>query len=74
MYLESSPAAIEVSITDRGPGFAIGDIPADRMGVRESILGRMQRAGGTATVQPGPGGTGTEIWLSLPLDVQEDIP
>jgi signal transduction histidine kinase/phage shock protein PspC (stress-responsive transcriptional regulator) len=74
VYLESSPSAIEVSITDRGPGFAVGDIPADRMGVRESILGRMQRAGGTATVQAGPGGTGTEIRLTLPLDVQEDTP
>ena len=72
VYLESSPTAIEVSITDRGPGFSIGDIPADRMGVRESILGRMHRAHGTATVQPGPGGTGTEIRLTLPLDLQED--
>ena len=74
VYLESSPTAIELSITDRGPGFALGEVPADRMGVRESILGRMQRAGGTATVQPGPGGTGTEIRLTLPLDVQEDTP
>ncbi|MCU1444398.1 ATP-binding protein [Cryobacterium sp.] len=74
VYVESSPAAIEVSVTDRGPGFSIGAIPADRWGVRESILARMQRAGGTATVQPGPGGTGTEIRLTLPLDVQEDTP
>ncbi|POH61999.1 ATP-binding protein [Cryobacterium zongtaii] len=74
VYVESSPTAIEVSVTDRGPGFTIGDIPADRMGVRESILARMQRAGGTASVSPGPGGTGTEIRLSLPLDIQEDTP
>ncbi|WP_240694762.1 ATP-binding protein [Cryobacterium sp. SO1] len=74
VYVESSPRAIEVSVTDRGPGFSIGDIPADRMGVRESILARMQRAGGTASVRPGPGGTGTEIRLSLPLDSQEDTP
>ena len=74
VYVESSPTAIEVSVTDRGPGFSIGDIPADRMGVRESILARMQRSGGTATVRPGPGGTGTEIRLSLPLDTQEDTP
>jgi len=74
VYVESSPTTIEVSVTDRGPGFVIGDIPADRMGVRESILARMQRAGGTASVRPGPGGTGTEIRLSLPLDIQEDTP
>jgi signal transduction histidine kinase/phage shock protein PspC (stress-responsive transcriptional regulator) len=74
VYLESSPRAIEVSVTDRGPGFSIGTIPSDRWGVRESILARMQRAGGGATVQPGPGGTGTEIRLTLPLDAQEDTP
>lgn len=74
VYVESSQRAIDVSVTDRGPGFSIGDIPADRMGVRESILARMQRAGGTASVRPGPGGTGTEIRLSLPLDTQEDTP
>lgn len=71
VYVESSPSAIDVSITDRGPGFSIGSIPADRMGVRESILARMQRAGGSATVRPGPGGTGTEIALTLPLQAQE---
>jgi signal transduction histidine kinase/phage shock protein PspC (stress-responsive transcriptional regulator) len=74
VYLESSPAAIDVSVTDRGPGFSVDTIPTDRWGVRESILARMQRAGGTATVQPGPGGTGTEIRLTLPLDPQEDTP
>jgi signal transduction histidine kinase/phage shock protein PspC (stress-responsive transcriptional regulator) len=74
VYLESSQTAIEVSVTDRGPGFSVDTIPSDRWGVRESIFARMQRAGGTATVQPGPGGTGTEIRLTLPLDVQEDTP
>ncbi|MGY4856497.1 ATP-binding protein [Cryobacterium sp. AP23] len=74
VYVESSARAIEVSVTDRGPGFSMATIPTDRWGVRESILARMQRAGGTATVRPGPGGTGTEIRLTLPLDVQEDTP
>jgi signal transduction histidine kinase/phage shock protein PspC (stress-responsive transcriptional regulator) len=74
VYLESSPSAIELSVTDRGPGFSIGAIPSDRWGVRESILARMQRAGGRASVQPGPGGTGTEISLTLPLDAQEESP
>ncbi|ANP72360.1 ATP-binding protein [Cryobacterium arcticum] len=72
VYVESSPTAIDVSVTDRGPGFALDQIPADRMGVRESILARMRRAGGTAVVQAGPGGTGTEIRLTLPLDGQSD--
>ncbi|MBC7725569.1 MAG: hypothetical protein H7146_12640 [Burkholderiaceae bacterium] len=41
-------------------------MPADRLGVRESIIGRMSRAGGTASIRPGPGDTGTEIRLELP--------
>ena len=67
VYLESSPTAVELTITDRGPGFALDDIPSDRMGVRESILGRMRRIGGSADLLPGPGGAGTEVRLSLPL-------
>jgi signal transduction histidine kinase/phage shock protein PspC (stress-responsive transcriptional regulator) len=67
VYLESSRATVELTIADRGPGFALDDIPSDRMGVRESILGRMRRIGGTADLSPGPGGAGTEVRLLLPL-------
>lgn len=35
-----------VSVRDRGPGFDLDSIPPDRMGVRESIIGRMERNGG----------------------------
>jgi len=42
-------------------------VPAGRYGVRESIIGRMQRLGGHATIAPGPGRTGTEVRLTLPL-------
>ncbi|WP_104192458.1 ATP-binding protein [Cryobacterium sp. Y82] len=66
VYLETSARGIELSVTDRGPGFRLDLIPKDRLGVRESILGRMHRAGGTAAVRLGPGGAGTEILLTLP--------
>ncbi|TFD13341.1 ATP-binding protein [Cryobacterium sp. TMT1-2-2] len=66
VYLETGAHGIELSVTDRGPGFRLDQIPEDRLGVRESILGRMRRAGGTAAVRPGPGGAGTEILLTLP--------
>jgi len=45
-------------------GFDPDAVPADRRGVRESILGRMQRHGGSAEVRSQPGG-GTEVELSL---------
>lgn len=65
VYLEMSPAAVDVYIRDRGPGVDLAALPADRLGIRESIIGRMTRAGGTATVGPGIGGMGTEVHLHL---------
>jgi signal transduction histidine kinase len=65
VYIESSPSAVDVFVRDRGPGVDLDALPADRLGVRESIIGRMTRAGGTATVQPGAGGVGTEVHLHL---------
>ena len=41
--------------TGPGPGFDLDAVPDDRMGVRESIIGRMQRNGGTARLRSAPG-------------------
>ena len=49
---------------DRGPGFDPDAVPDDRRGLRESIVGRMARHGGRATVHTGAG-AGTEIELTL---------
>jgi signal transduction histidine kinase len=53
-----------VFVRDRGPGFEPGDVPSDRRGVRDSIVGRMERHGGKATVHSLPG-QGTEVELVL---------
>ena len=63
-YAEASPRRVQVFVRDRGPGFALDAVPPDRRGVRESIVGRMARHGGTATVHTGPG-QGTEVELTL---------
>ena len=65
VYVESTPHSVDVFVRDRGPGFDLGEVPSDRMGVRESIVGRMRRAGGQASVRrgagsPGAGGAGAE--------------
>lgn len=65
VYVECRGAAAEAYVRDRGPGFDPATIPADRLGWRESIVGRMTRVGGTATARPAPGG-GTEVALRLP--------
>ncbi|BDZ54279.1 ATP-binding protein [Agromyces marinus] len=62
VYLEGSERGVDVFVRDRGPGFDAARVPGDRLGVRESILGRMRRAGGSATVTSGAG-EGTEVHL-----------
>ena len=69
LYAEVQPHLIEVFVRDRGVGFDETAVPADRQGLRGSILDRMQRHGGTATVRSTPG-AGTEVALRMPRDVQ----
>lgn len=68
VYIEGSVQAVAVFVRDRGAGFNLDDVPADRLGVRQSILGRMRRAGGTAEVRQGIGGQGTEVKLRIARD------
>lgn len=70
VYVESSAAGVDVFVRDRGPGVDLGALPGDRLGIRESIVGRMARAGGSATVRPGAGGSGTEVHLRLPAGAE----
>ena len=65
VYAEVSDAEIAVFVRNRGIGFDPEAVPDDRQGIRESIKGRLERAGGTATVTSLPGG-GTEVELRLP--------
>jgi signal transduction histidine kinase len=64
VYAESGAGRTQVFVRDRGPGFDPAAVPADRRGVRDSIIGRMQRHGGRARVGSAPGG-GTEVELVL---------
>ena len=64
VYAEASPQRAQVFVRDRGPGFRLDAVPADRRGVRESIVGRMARHGGSAAVHTAPG-QGTEVELTL---------
>ncbi|WP_225847835.1 ATP-binding protein [Streptomyces sp. HPF1205] len=64
VYAEVENARVFVSVRDHGPGFDLDQVPDDRMGVRESIIGRMQRNGGSARLRPAPGG-GTEVELEM---------
>ena len=64
LYAETDTAQTMVFIRDRGSGFDVDAIPADRKGVAESMIGRMERAGGSCSIRGTA--TGTEIRLTLP--------
>ena len=64
VYVEVGPSGVEAFVRDHGPGFETTEIGDDRLGVRESILGRMRRHGGAAKIRRLE--SGTEIELTLP--------
>ena len=63
VFVEATPGAVDVFVRDHGPGFDATGVPDGRLGVRESIIGRMSRAGGVATVTSDT--SGTEVQLHL---------
>jgi signal transduction histidine kinase len=67
VYAEVAPSAVELFVKDRGKGFDLERIAGDRQGVRGSIVDRMERHGGTATIKTTPG-DGTEVVLRMPLE------
>lgn len=67
VYGEVADGEALVFVKDRGTGFDPGSIPESRQGIRESIVNRMQRHGGSAEIISAPG-KGTEIRLRLPVE------
>ena len=66
VYGEVTDDEVLVFVKDRGIGFDIDAVPESRQGVRESIVNRMERHGGSAEVISHPG-KGTEIRLQMPI-------
>ena len=73
VYAETTPAAVEVFVRDRGRGFDPATVGADRQGLRSSIIGRMERHGGTAEVRS-TAGSGTEVRLRMPRPAGQPNP
>ncbi|WP_148571236.1 ATP-binding protein [Nocardioides caldifontis] len=66
VYVEVAGGRAEVFVRDRGKGFDLETVPLDRLGVRGSIIARMERHGGTAEVRSAPG-QGTEVRVGMRL-------
>ncbi|SCL41213.1 Signal transduction histidine kinase [Micromonospora pallida] len=71
VLLEDEGTVVRVSVRDAGPGIPPGRLDEaaaqGRLGVAQSIRGRLADLGGTATITSAPG-EGTEIELVLPRD------
>lgn len=65
LYLEVEDTQISAFIRDEGVGFDPVAVRRDRRGIEDSIVGRMERHGGSAVVRSEPG-RGTEVVLRLP--------
>jgi signal transduction histidine kinase len=66
MELIYTPDDVTVMITDRGAGFDTASVGADRLGVRASIIDRMESVGGSAQIWSTPG-SGTSVVLTVPI-------
>jgi len=65
VYVEADTDSINAYVRDEGSGFDPDAVPADRRGIAHSVIGRMRRHGGSATITSQPG-KGTEVHLELP--------
>ncbi|MDX6292360.1 MAG: hypothetical protein QOH50_1435 [Kribbellaceae bacterium] len=64
VFVEVDGNLAEIFVRDRGKGFDADAVPEDRLGLRHSVMGRMERHGGRATVRSNPE-TGTEVRLEM---------
>jgi signal transduction histidine kinase len=64
VYVEVEADRVTAYVRDRGRGFDLSAVEPGRLGVSESIIGRMARHGGRAEVHSTPG-EGTEVVVEV---------
>lgn len=65
LYAEVEQHTVSIFVKDRGVGFDVESIPADRQGIRNSITARVERHGGQVEVVS-QSAVGTEVRIHLP--------
>ena len=66
VYAELLAGELSIFVRDRGVGFDVDRIPADRHGIRDSIRARVEGAGGRVRISS-TSGEGTEVELAVAL-------
>ena len=71
VYCEITDEQVEVFVRDRGVGFDPATVGEDRQGIVRSVRGRMDRFGGSVTIDSAPG-RGTNVVLRMPRAHEDD--
>lgn len=66
VFFEADEGELSVYVTDQGKGFDMVSVPTDRKGIADSIIGRVEKAGGSAVIAS-EAGEGTEVHLTMPV-------
>jgi hypothetical protein len=67
IFVESSERLLSVMVVDHGQGFDPDAVPTDRLGLRGSVVGRIESLGGRVRLWSGPG-DGTSVVMTVPLE------
>lgn len=65
VFVEADDAELTGFVRDTGRGFDRDQVPLDRRGISDSIVGRTERAGGMVVLTSRPG-VGTEVEIRVP--------
>ncbi len=64
LYFEAEDGDLTVYVTDQGEGFNKSEVLSDRKGIRNSIIERIEKSGGSASIDS-VRGEGTEVILKM---------
>ena len=65
--ISSNADGVSVTVVDEGVGFDPDSVPTDRLGISESVRGRIERLGGRVRLWSSPG-AGTSVHISIPRE------
>ncbi len=66
IFMDSSESTLSIMIVDQGVGFPVDAIPEDRLGIRQSIIHRVEAVGGTVKIWSATE-AGTSVVIVVPL-------
>lgn len=67
LVLSAGAGAVTIMVIDQGAGFDLDAVPDDRLGLRTSVVRRVEAAGGSVRVWSKPS-SGTSVLITLPSE------